>query len=185
VAGGFVPEPFAEIWLPLQADEFSRDHTNYVKVAARLRPKVWFLAARRQSDAATMPFRKLYPFALGPWEGLSAESFSDVTVGDIRPSLRMLTGAVLFVLSSRAPTSPACCWRVDIDAAAKSLPERRSGRRAIAWSTSSSVFASTISKSSDRSWPCWRASRSSRPTYRLGGPHESILWTLCVRDECS
>ena len=90
--------PSAEIWLPLQADEFSRDHTNYVKVAARLRPNVSFLAARRQADAATIPFRQLYPFALGPWEGLSAESFSDVTVGDIRPSLRMLTGAVLFVL---------------------------------------------------------------------------------------
>ena len=98
VAAGFVPEPFAEIWLPLQADEFSRDHTNYVKVAARLRPNVSFLAARRQADAATIPFRTLYPFALGPWEGLSAESLSDVAVGDIRPSLRMLTGAVLFVL---------------------------------------------------------------------------------------
>ncbi len=98
LAPGFVPDPAAEIWLPLKADEFSRDHTNYVRVAARLRPHVTAFAAQRQANAATTPFRQLYPFALGPWEELSAEPLSDVVVGDIRPSLRMLTGAVVFVL---------------------------------------------------------------------------------------
>jgi predicted permease len=98
LAPGFLPEPAAEIWLPLRADAFSRDHTNYVKVAARLRPHVTVFAARAQASGATTPFRQLYPFALGPWEELSAEPIGDVLVGDIRPSLRMLTGAVFFVL---------------------------------------------------------------------------------------
>ena len=98
VAAGFLSEPFAEIWLPLQADEFSRDHTNYVKVAARLRTTITFAAARRAAAAATAPFRELHPLALGPWEELFAEPLAEVMVGDIRPSLQMLTGAVLFVL---------------------------------------------------------------------------------------
>lgn len=98
LAPGFVPEPAAEIFLPLQADEFSRDHTNYVRVAARLRRNVTVSAARAQAGGATTPFRQLYPFALGPWEELSAAPLSEVLVGDIRPSLRLLTGAVLCVL---------------------------------------------------------------------------------------
>jgi predicted permease len=98
LAPGFVPEPAAELWLPLQADEFSRDQTNHVKVAARLRPNVTIRAARVQAMGATTPFRELYPLALGPWEELTAEPLADVLVGDVRPSLRMLTGAVLFVL---------------------------------------------------------------------------------------
>ena len=57
-----------------------------------------FSAARARADGATTPFRELYPFALGPWEELTAESLGEVLVGDIRPSLQMLTGAVLFVL---------------------------------------------------------------------------------------
>ncbi len=98
LAPGFVPDPAAEIWLPLKADEFSRDHTNYVRVAARLRPHATLFAARAQANGATTPFRQLYPFALGPWEELSAEPLSDVVVGDIRPSLGLLTGAVVCVL---------------------------------------------------------------------------------------
>jgi predicted permease len=98
LAPGFMPEPAAELWLPLQADEFSRDQTNYVKVAARLRSHVTFRAAWQQATGATTPFRELFPLALGPWEGLSAEPLSDVMVGDVRPSLQMLTGAVVFVL---------------------------------------------------------------------------------------
>ena len=98
LAPGFVPEPAAEIWLPLQADEFSRDHTNYIKVAARLRKDVAFSTARRQAVGATEAFRQLHPLALGPWEELSAEPLRDALVGDVRPLLHLLTGAVLFVL---------------------------------------------------------------------------------------
>jgi putative ABC transport system permease protein len=98
LAPGFVPEPAAEIWVPLQADEFSRDHTNYVKVAARVRRDVTLFAATRAAMGATQPFRELHPLALGPWEELGAAPFRDVLVGDIRPSLQVLTGAVLFVL---------------------------------------------------------------------------------------
>ena len=98
VGPGFVPDPYAEIWLPLQADEFSRDHTNYVRVATRVSPHVTIAAAIQRAASASTPFRALHPFALGPWEELSAAPMRDVVVGDIRPSLRMLTGAVLFVL---------------------------------------------------------------------------------------
>jgi predicted permease len=98
LAPGFSPDPPAELWLPLQADEFSRDHTNFIRVAARLRPTVTIAAARVQAGRATTAFRELYPLALGPWEELTAEPLRDVLVGDIRPSLRLLTGAVLFVL---------------------------------------------------------------------------------------
>ena len=98
LAPGFVSEPAAEIWLPLRADDFSRDHTNYVKVAARLRRDVTLFAAARRASGATGPFLELHPLALGPWEELGAARLRDVLVGDIRPSLHLLTGAVLFVL---------------------------------------------------------------------------------------
>ena len=98
LAPGFVPEPAAEMWLPLQASEFSRDQTNYVKVAARLRRGVDLSVARARATEATTAFIRLHPFALGPWEVMTLEPLSEVVVGDIRPSLRLLTGAVLFVL---------------------------------------------------------------------------------------
>jgi predicted permease len=98
LAPGFAADPATDIFLPLQADEFSRDHTNYVRVAARMRPAATMQDVRRQTAEADSAFRVLYPFALGPWEVLTTEPLSEVIVGDIRPSLRLLTGAVLFVL---------------------------------------------------------------------------------------
>ena len=97
-APGFAPDPAAEIWLPLRADEFSRDQTNFVRVAARLRRNTTMAAASMQSAAASTQFRVLYPFGLGPWEELGVAPLRDVVVGDIRPSLRVLTGSVVFVL---------------------------------------------------------------------------------------
>ena len=59
-------------------------------------PRHRSLRARRQANARDNAIPQLYPFALGPWEELSAEPLSDVVVGDIRPSLGLLTGSAWF-----------------------------------------------------------------------------------------
>jgi predicted permease len=98
LAPGFVSDPAADIFLPLQLDLLSFDHSNYLHVAGRLRRGVTLASAREALSLATDPFRRKFPFALGPWEGFTAERLRDVVVGDVRASLRLLTGAVVFVL---------------------------------------------------------------------------------------
>jgi predicted permease len=98
LAPGFSPEPAAEIWLPLQADPFSQDHSNYLRVAGRLQAGVTLRGARAAVNSTTIPFRRKFPFALEPWEEFEVRSLRDVMVSDAATALRLLTGAVVFVL---------------------------------------------------------------------------------------
>ena len=98
VARGFVSDPPADLWLPLQADPFSRDHANTVHVAARLRPAATPRAAAFEVNNTTGKFRRIFPMALGPWEEFTATPLQQVLAGDVGPALRLLSGAVVFVL---------------------------------------------------------------------------------------
>jgi predicted permease len=94
----FKPDPAVDIWLPLQADPYSRDHSNFVQVAARLRPGVPLDTARTQIALAMGAFRQKYPFAVGHGEQVAVLPLRDVVVGDVKPALQLLTAAVMFVL---------------------------------------------------------------------------------------
>jgi putative ABC transport system permease protein len=94
----FKPEPPVDIWLPLRADPFSRDHSSFVQVAARLRPGVWLDGARTQIAQTIVAFRQKYPLAVGPRERFAVLPLRDVVVGDVKPALQLLTAAVVFVL---------------------------------------------------------------------------------------
>jgi putative ABC transport system permease protein len=94
----FRPDPAAELWLPLQADANSFDHTALLHVVARLRRHLQIDAARTQMARVAQPFRAKFPLALASHESFTAEPLQDVVVGDVRPALRLLMGAVAFVL---------------------------------------------------------------------------------------
>jgi putative ABC transport system permease protein len=98
LAQGFVSDPAADIFLPLQADPFSTDHVSYLTVVGRLQPGVTPGEMRRRVVDTTFAFRRTFPFALGAYDEFTAAPLRDVILGDVRPALQLLTGAVLFVL---------------------------------------------------------------------------------------
>src|SRR4029079_14487260 len=98
LAADFRPDPLVDVYLPLQPDPFSRDHANVVRVAGRLRPNITGGGAAAPLSHTTDAFRQTFPLAMGPWEDFTAMPLRDAMVGDVRPALRMLSGAVMFVL---------------------------------------------------------------------------------------
>jgi putative ABC transport system permease protein len=94
----FTPDPPADAWLALKADPFSNDHTSFLEVAARLKPGVTLAMAQNEVARTVIPFGRKFPYALGPREGFVALPLAEVVVGNVRPALQLLTGAVVFVL---------------------------------------------------------------------------------------
>jgi putative ABC transport system permease protein len=94
----FAADSPADVFLPLQADPFSQDHASTLRVAARLKPAATVRAAAFEVMTTTARFRRMFPLALGPWQEFTAAPLADVVAGDVRPALRMLSAAVVFVL---------------------------------------------------------------------------------------
>jgi len=93
-----------DIWPPLQADPSSTDHVSRVHVVARLKPGVSLEKAQTEVGDTMRPFLEKYrPHTASeapmlPLEGFTAISLRDAVVGDVRPALFLLIGAVGFVL---------------------------------------------------------------------------------------
>ena len=98
LAPDFRPDPPAEVWLPLRADPNSANQGHYLLAAARLKPGVSLEAANAQLKLAGDEFRRLYPKWMNEEESVAAQPMRQVVVGDIRPVLLILGGAVGFVL---------------------------------------------------------------------------------------
>jgi putative ABC transport system permease protein len=98
LAPDFRPDPAADVYLPLRADPFSRDFANAVRVIGRLYPSVSVARAAVQLSHVAPDFRRTFPLAMGGWEDFWAVPLRDAMVGDVKPALRMLSGAVAFVL---------------------------------------------------------------------------------------
>jgi putative ABC transport system permease protein len=104
LAPGFIMDPPADIWVPLQPDPASSDHISRVSVVARLKPGVTVEDAQNDVGKTMQPFlRKYAPHSpsespLIPLENFTAIPLRDAVVGDVRPALYLLIGAVGFVL---------------------------------------------------------------------------------------
>jgi len=100
----FTSDPPAEVWLPLQLDPNSTQAAHYFHAAARLKAGVTLEMARAQMKLAAEQFRRKFPATtrgtggLGPEDSFTAEPLRDAVVGDIRPALLVLLGAVSLVL---------------------------------------------------------------------------------------
>jgi putative ABC transport system permease protein len=91
-------DPAVDLYLPLQPDPFSRDFANVIRVVGRLRDYRTASDATRALSATAQEFREKFPLSMGPWEDFAAIPLRDALVGDVKPALRVLTGAVAFVL---------------------------------------------------------------------------------------
>jgi predicted permease len=95
---GFQPDPPADVFLPMQADPNSANQGHYLRVAARLKPGVSVEAARAEMKVVGERFRALYPKFMDKNESVAVVPMREATVGDVRPALLILLGAVGFVL---------------------------------------------------------------------------------------
>ena len=98
LAPDFRPDPAIDVYLPLRADPFSVDFANVVRVAGRMFPNVTVPHAAGQLSYTAQDFREKFPLSMGSWEDFWAVPVRDAMIGDVKPALRMLTGAVVFVL---------------------------------------------------------------------------------------
>lgn len=93
----FSANPAADVWLPLQADPNSINHSHPLRVAGRLRPGITLAMAKMQMKLAEDQFLRKFP-AVGTPGAFLAEPLQDVEAGDIRLALLVLFGAVSLVL---------------------------------------------------------------------------------------
>jgi putative ABC transport system permease protein len=98
LAGDFRPDPPVDVYLPLRADKFSLDFANTIRVVGKMQPNVTVARAAEQLSNTARSFFLKFPFSRGPWEDFWAVPLRDAMVGDVKPALRMLSGAVMFVL---------------------------------------------------------------------------------------
>ena len=95
--------PIAELWSPIAftPEQLSPDNlTNeFLMVLARLKPGVSPEQAQAELNSIADNLRQQYTLGLDAddW-GLALQSFNELVVGDIRPALLVLLGAVTFVL---------------------------------------------------------------------------------------
>jgi predicted permease len=95
---GFHPDPEADVLLPIQADPASTNQGHYLSVAGRLKPGITIAAAQAQMKAAGEQFRRNNPKWMQPEESVAVVPMRDALVGEVRPALLVLSGAVALVL---------------------------------------------------------------------------------------
>jgi putative ABC transport system permease protein len=94
----FHSDPPAEVFLPIQADLNSTNQGHYLLVAGRLKPGVSIETARANMKMAGEQFRQTNPKWMDKTETVAVLPLSEDLVGDVRPALLILLGAVGFVL---------------------------------------------------------------------------------------
>jgi putative ABC transport system permease protein len=90
--------PPTEVYVPFQLDPNTTDQGHYFQVVARLKPEVSVEQAKARLKASAGEYRARFPNAIGPKDGFSVTPFREAVVGDIRPVLLVLLGAVILVL---------------------------------------------------------------------------------------
>jgi len=94
----FHPDPPADVFIPLQADPNSNNQGHYLAVAGRLKAGVTIDAAKANMKLAGERFREANPKWMDKTESVTVVALRDALVGDVRPALLILVGAVGFVL---------------------------------------------------------------------------------------
>jgi putative ABC transport system permease protein len=94
----FHPDPPADIFIPMQADPNSINQGHYLLVAGRLKPGITVDAAKANMKLAGERFRAANPKWMDKTESVGVVPLREALVGDVKPALLILVGAVGFVL---------------------------------------------------------------------------------------
>jgi putative ABC transport system permease protein len=94
----FTFTPTADVWIPLRAQPNPNDQTNVCNVLGRLHQGASYAQVNQDVRAVGEELRREYPDLMAPHETLAIRSYQDAIVGDVRPALLLLLGAVGFVL---------------------------------------------------------------------------------------
>jgi putative ABC transport system permease protein len=95
----FVFSQDTEAWVPLRLAENRADHSSAFNVIGRMRSNVTLQSARQDLDGVLQHIRHDYPGVVEASEvGALVTTFQDRLVGDVRPTLLLLAGAVACVL---------------------------------------------------------------------------------------
>jgi predicted permease len=88
----------ADAWIPLPIVESPTDQGHEYNLVARLRPGVSHTQAEADLKDGLLQLKNTYPVLWDKQESARALDFHDSLVGDIRPALEILMGAVALVL---------------------------------------------------------------------------------------
>jgi predicted permease len=98
LAPGFDIDLNSDVWLPFQMDPNTTDQEAGGFAAARLKPGVTLEMAKAQTKLAEAEFRRRFPDSVFSQASFDLETIREGVVGDVRPALWVLLGAVSFVL---------------------------------------------------------------------------------------
>jgi predicted permease len=87
-----------EVWTPLQIAESPEDHSNDYNFVARMKPGVTRAQTEDDLKRVLLEFKHTYPDLWSQYESVRVLDFHDSLVGQVRPALEMLMGAVGLVL---------------------------------------------------------------------------------------
>jgi putative ABC transport system permease protein len=90
--------PAPAVFVPAQLDLNSTDVGNFFGMLGRLKPGVTLEQARAELQAATPALRAKFPTAIGPKDVFTVETFKESLIGNTRPLLWVMLGAVSLVL---------------------------------------------------------------------------------------
>jgi putative ABC transport system permease protein len=87
-----------DVWIPLQLDANSTSHPPSLIAAARLRPGATMAGTQAQARVVGEAFHRRFPDASGPNDTFTVVPFQNAMVQNVRASLFVLAGAMVFVL---------------------------------------------------------------------------------------
>jgi predicted permease len=87
-----------DVWTPLQITESPEDQNNQYNFVGRLKPGVTVTQAQDDLRGVLLRLRSTYPNLWNQYESVRVIDYHDSLVGQVRPALEMLVGAVGLVL---------------------------------------------------------------------------------------
>jgi predicted permease len=87
-----------DVWTPLQITEGPSDQSNMYNFAGRLKPGVTRAQAEDDLRRTLLQLKSTYPDLWDQYESVRVVDFHDSLVGQVRPALEMLMGAVGLIL---------------------------------------------------------------------------------------
>jgi predicted permease len=87
-----------DVWLPLQIAENPENHDNDFNVVARLKPSVTPSLAQEDLKHTLLLLKETYPKLWSEQESVHVWDYHDSLIGQVKPALRILMGAVGLLL---------------------------------------------------------------------------------------